>query len=435
MLKKITFSIVSGIFIVGCATVQLPEIEIGSQESEATLTWENIALEALHNNPDLKSAKYEVDSAARTRDIEAGDFFPSAAGEMGRSSRASGGNVTNNVNLGLTAEQTFFKGFTTTGKVISADKKLQAARFNYESTSANVRLKLRQAFIQLLKLERLLDVGRGIENRRKQNAEMIELRYEAGREHLGSSLRALAIAERASLVVRQTKRQIESQSIRLQREMGSSFKIKIRAGGLLEKMLPAFPHETQNYPDLAKRVPGVKQSVKIAESYKAAIIAAQGSLWPQIDGFAQISSSGESRPEMKKETLLGLGISMPFFNGGKNVSAIRKAKADYESARETARSARDEAIAQLADAWTKFLDAVDQVKVSEDFLMAGRKRAEIVRAEYEAGLVNFQDFDIVEQDYANSEIDYVESLANALTKEADWQFAKGTTLEEVFHEV
>lgn len=423
-----------GFLFCGCATVRLPDVEIGKQEPAEALEWKKIAEETLKSNPDLKSAKYEIDSAARSRDIAAGDYLPSATGELGRSSSQASGITLNNTNIGLTAQQSFFNGFTTTGQVIGAEKTLEATRFNYEVTSANVRFRLRQAFVQLLKLERLIEVTRGIETRRKQNAEMIQLRYEAGRENLGSSLRAGAIAEQAALDVRIANRQVESQAIRLQREIGSVFKTKIRAGGLLEKMLPGIPQEDPDYPALANQVPNVKQAIKTAESYKAAIITAQGALWPQVNGTAQIGSSGETRSKLGKETFLGIAVAMPFFNGGKNISAIRKAKADYEAARENARSIRDETIAQLADAWVSFLNAVEQVKVSEQFLIAGRKRAEIIRVEYETGLMNFQDFDITEQDYANAEIAYVQSLAEALIKQANWELAKGTTLEEALHE-
>ena len=121
---------------------------------------------------------------------------------------------------------------------------------------------------------------------------------------------------------------------------------------------------------------------------------------------------------------------LPFFNGGKNVNAIRKAKADYDAAQAAAVSARDEAVAQLADAWVKYVDAVELILILKKFLEASQKRAEIVRAEYASGLMSFQDFDTAEQEQNNSENDYVQGLADVLNAQANWEMIRGKTLED-----
>ncbi len=447
ILKKLVFKRYLRVFFFGfhplvvflvafssCVRVQLPPVELNVKEPAVTMNWEMLSAEALKHNPDIRSAKSGIDSAARSRDIAAGDYLPSITGAYDRGSARSGsGSVTNNTGFGLSAQESFFDGFGTTGRVLQARKNLESARLAYEETSANVRYRLRVAYVDLLGLERLVEVKQKIENRRSQNAEMVRLRYEAGREHLGSALRADAISEQSALDVRQTLRQVETQFIRLWRELGGSIPNKLEVSGNLENMIPALSESRPDYRELVRAVPTVKKSLKTAEAYKAAIIAAQGSVWPQVDGSARYGYSGEHSSDLKKESFLGLKISVPFFSGGKNVSAIRKAKADYESAREAARSARDETVAQLAADWAGFLDAVEQVKIREYFLIAARKRADIVRVQYETGLVGFQDFDIAEQEFADSERNYVLSLANALKQEARWNLSKGATLEEVVH--
>jgi len=45
--------------------------------------------------------------------------------------------------------------------------------------------------------------------------------------------------------------------------------------------------------------------------------------------------------------------------------------------------------------------------------------------------VNFQDFDIAEQELADAERAHVQSLADVLIREADWIAAQGGTLEEI----
>jgi outer membrane protein TolC len=127
--------------------------------------------------------------------------------------------------------------------------------------------------------------------------------------------------------------------------------------------------------------------------------------------------------------------SVPFFNGGKNVEGIFKAKADYLAAEEAAVSQRDETVAKLAEAWAFYADAIEDVDVKRKFLVASRKRAEIIRVQYTTGLAGFQDFDIAEQENADSERNYVESLANALVQQANWEQIKGESLEESLNEI
>ncbi len=420
-------------FFAGCLTVRLPKVEIKPNAEQKTLDWESIVKAALQNNPDLKASHFNVQSSARSRDIAAGDYLPSVTGELNhnqtRTTTAS--SPKNSLALDVVAEQNLFSGFDATGKFIKARKDLEAAKWNYQDISANVRFRLRSAYVELLRLRKLLEVNQRIEQRRKQNAELIRLRYEAGREHLGSALRAQAIADQAAFEVRQILRRTESESLRLGREIGNGFESQVEVEGDLEKMIPKISQSAPpDFAQWAEQTPKVKKAIKTAESFKAAILSAQSTLWPQAGGTFDYGNSGPRSSELQPESFLGLKISLPFFNGGKNVEGIRKAKADYQAAKETARSTRDEVLTQSAEAWTQFVDAVELVEVRRKFLGAARKRSEIIRSEYETGLVNFQDFDIAEQDIADSERNYVESLASVLVQEANVGLIKGTTLEE-----
>ena len=284
--------------------------------------------------------------------------------------------------------------------------------------------------MDVLRWNRLWKVNQGILERRKQNAEMVRLRYEAGRENLGSALRAEALAAQASFDVKAAERYINSQTLRLARETGGEFVLPVEIRDSLEELVPLAIVMEPDYGEIADNLPQVQRLVKLAESAKANVVAAQSAVWPQVDGTMDYGKSGERASNLKSEHSWGLNVMVPFFNGGKNVNAIRKAKADYDAARAIAVSARDEAIALLADAWVKYANAVDNIAVRKKFLEASMKRAEIVRAEYASGLMTFQDFDTAEQEQSNSENDYVQSLADVSKAQANWEMIRGKTLED-----
>jgi len=400
---------------------------------EKPVEWMDMVKSAVRSNPDILSAKHQVDSIARSRDIAFGDYLPSVTGDMGKSRTSRARTESSDaLGVGLTAEQTLFSGFETTGNFLQARKNLEAARFDYKNTSAQVRFRLRQVYIELLKLKKQLEVSRRISERRKKNAELIQLRYEAGREHIGSAMRARAIAEQAEFEVRQIVRRIESQSYRLRREMGENFDLPVEIAGDLEKLMPISQNEVTeaSAEQLVLFQPEALREQKSAEALKSAILAAQASVWPNIGGFFTYDYSGPRASELEKESVLGIRISIPFFDGGKNVNSIRKASSDYGAAKESARGTKDELTVELAETKAELIDALEFIRVRKSFLDAARKRSEIVRQEYESGLVNFQDFDISEQEIADAEKNFVESLANVLVQNANWDLAQGITLED-----
>ncbi|MFH0986093.1 MAG: TolC family protein [Candidatus Omnitrophota bacterium] len=434
--EKVFMVAFAAFFLGGCLTVRLPEAQIRRVGEPQILTWEPLVRQALRLNPDLQEARYFVTASARSRDIAFGDYLPSVDGGLQRDISRTTGTAPSQDGLGLslTAQQSLFNGFGTTGNWLKARKDLEAMKQAYGETSADVRFRLRSAYIQMIRLEKLLATDRLIEERRKQNAELVRLRYEAGRENLGSALRSEAILGQASFDVRQTERSLESEALRLARESGGEFVFPVRMADDLEKMLPQVSLAEADYSTLAGKTPRVMRLIKSAEAAKAAVITAQSAVWPQVDGNYDYGYSGERASDLKDESFLGLNVTVPFFNGGKNVAAIRKAKADYEAAERAARGARDEAIASLASAWALYMDAIESVEVRKKFLEAAKKRAEIIRAEYATGLVNFTDFDAAEQENANAEKDYVESLANVFIQQATWEKTQGATLEDAYHE-
>ncbi len=438
--KRLFLTVSAAFLLGGCLTVSLPGAHIQRVSEPEVLTWLHLVRKTLQSNPDLQSARYFVTATARSRDIAFGDYLPSFEGDLQRSTarRASsgggsfgGGNqLQDNLSLDLLGTQSLFNGFGTTGSFLKARRDLEAAKYQYIVTSATVRNNLSLAYVDVLRWNRLLKVNQGILERRKQNAEMVRLRYEAGRENLGSALRAEALADRAAFDVRMAQRHIDSQTIRLGRECGGEFILPVLIRDSLDRTLPVAIMKDPDYVEIAENTPQVQRLVKAAEAAKANVLAAQSAVWPQVNGTMDYGNAGSKVSNLKSEHSWMLDVVVPFFNGGKNVNAIRKAKADYDAALALAVGARDEAIAQLAEAWTKFEDAIEVVEVTRKFLEASQKRAEIVRAEYASGLMSFQDFDTAEQEQNNSENDYVQSLADVLNAQANWEMIRGKTLED-----
>ncbi|MFA7002197.1 MAG: TolC family protein, partial [Candidatus Omnitrophota bacterium] len=365
---KFPYGILAVVFLglAGCLTVRLPEAKVTRSSEPVDVVWGGLVRQALMQNPDLQNARALVTSSRRSRDIAFGDYLPSVDGNLERgvsrngggssggtsSSSGTGGSdkTRESLSLGVSATQPIFNGFGTTGSWLKARKVLEASELSYLATSADVRYRLRASYVDLMRLARLVEVYERIAGRRKDNAELVRLRYDAGRENVGSALRAEAISSQAFFDVDSSKRRQESQALRLARESGGSFEVSIRVVEEMEKVMPEAAPASPDYARLSEDAPGVEQLLKTAEAAKAEIVTAQSSVWPQVEGNAQYGNTGTRAADLGNEGMLALKMSVPFFNGGKNVEGIAKAKADYDAAREAAESARDEKIAQLAEA-------------------------------------------------------------------------------------
>ena len=415
----------------GCVHVQLPAARIVSGRAQEGLTWTRAVQLALAHHPDLRQARDTLSAKAHNRNQALGAYLPSVDGTVTRKrARTTSSTTADSLALDLDVTQPLFTGFKTTGDALQAWREWEAARFAYAEQSAEVRRTLRTAFAELLRLDQLLDVDRKIAKRREDNAELIRLRYEAGRENQGSWRRAQAIAEQAAFDVRQTERRIESQSLALGRQLGGYFAVPMPVAAELETLIPSAPDPPGDFAALAERTPTVQRLTRSAEALKAAILSSQAELWPTAEGTFNYGYSGAKGSSLKDDAALGLTVSVPMFHGGRNVQGVLEANAEYRAAVEAARSARDERVSELSDRWAGFRDAWEFLEVKRSFLDAARQRAEIVHAQYTSGLATFQDFDIAEQELSDSEKAYVQSLADVLEREADWTAARGGTLEE-----
>jgi len=85
-------------------------------------------------------------------------------------------------------------------------------------------------------------------------------------------------------------------------------------------------------------------------------------------------------------------------------------------------------ILTLGETWKNLQDAIDNVSVEKMFLGAAQERAKIAQAQYSNGIINFDDWIIIEDNLVSAKKAYLNVQANLLITEANWVQAKGGTL-------
>ena len=407
----------------------------GNVIAEEILTWQDCVKEAQKNHPDLISAEENVKQLEASKKITASTLFPQIDSNVGGStvktttttSGTTTSKTTDTYTYGVTATQLIFDGTKTINDVKAASENLKAAQFSYRFTSTEVRLRLRTAFISLLKAQELLNITEEIYNIRRGNLELITLRYESGLEHKGALLNAQANLAQAQFEIAQAKRILEVVQRQLIKEMGRTQVSPLRAQGefkvneaALEK--PDFEALTKNNPFLEKL---------IAQKNAAAfgIKSAQANFFPELSAQTGANRKSSRWPPQDDQWDAGLTLSFPVFEGGLRLAEVAQAKAIFNQAQANERSTKDGVIVTLEQTWAALQDTVETVRVQKKFLEAAEVRSKIAEAQYSLGLIQFDNWTIIEDDLVRAKKAFLDAQANALLAEADWIQAKGETLE------
>jgi len=403
--------------------------------AEEALTWQDCVKEAAKNHPDLISARENVKQKQAGKVITASSAFPQIDSSLSASTTTTttqtAGKKTSKTakdySYGASATQLLFDGFKTADNVKAASENIKAAQYNFKFTSAEVRLRLRTAFIALLKAQEALGIAEDIRTIRLSDYKLITLRYKFGIEHKGALLTAQANLAEADFEITHAKRDLEVAQRQLIKEMGRQHSTPVRAVGEFKvsdtvKEKPDFETLAQNNPSLGKL---------IAQKNAAAfgIKAAQANFFPQLSAQGGVEKSGVRWPARDIQWSTGLTLSLPIFEGGLRFAQVDQAQALYNQARENERSSRDAIVLALEQTWATLQDAVETVEVQRQFLAAAQERANIAKSQYSLGLIQFDNWTIIQDSLVSQKKAYLNAQANLLLAEANWIQTKGETLE------
>lgn len=410
--------------------------------AEETLTWQDCVREAAKNHPDLVSAQQSIKSAQADKTITASGLFPQVSADAGASkSGTSGGSSgdssssssdsrnTNNFNYGVSGNQLIFDGFQTANKVNAAAENIKAAEQGYNFTSSDVRLRLRTAFINLLNAQEALHIREEIYERRRQNFELVTLKYEGGMENKGSLLAEQANLRQAQYDIATAKRDIALAQRQLTKEMGRLQMVPVTAKGDFAVVDAA--REKPDFVMLAADNPTLKQLTARKNAAVFNVKTAKGEFLPTVTANGSADKSDTKWPPKGDDWSIGAAVSFPIFEGGKRIADVAKANALLTKAEADERSTRDGIIETLTSAWTSLQDDLENVDVQNQFLTASEERAKIAEAQYSIGFVSFNDWIIIEDNLVSAKNAYLNAQAQALVSEANWIKAKGETLEHV----
>jgi len=399
--------------------------------AQKTMTWQDCVGEAAKNHPDLISAQEVVKQSEAAKKITASTLFPQidagVTASTTKTKTSTSKKTTDAYSYGVTGTQLLFDGTKTFNNVKAASENIKANQFNYKFTSSTVRLRLRTAFINVLKYQEFMKLTEEIQKIRRDNLILISLRYESGIEHKGALLAAEANVAEAEFEIAQAKRALEVAQRELSKEMGRTKFSPMLVGGDIKVSDSAL--EKPDFETLALNNPSLGKLIANKNAASFGLQAARANFFPTLSASAGVNKNSNHWLPENDQWNAGLTMSLPLFEGGLKFAELSQARSVLGQASADERSTKDGVVVALSQMWAALQDSVEIVGVQTKFLKAAEERAKIAQAQYSLGMIQFDNWTIIEDDLVSAKKSFLNSQAEALFAEANWVHAKGEVLE------
>jgi outer membrane protein TolC len=413
------------------AMVMLFFVTVSPLHADESVRWEQCVSEAVKAHPDLYSALALLQQAEADKRITQGALLPqlsfgvnsSESGTVGKGAGSSSA-----LSYSLSAQQLLYDGCKTSNQIASNAEAIKASQHNYNAVSANVRFALRSAFTQLLKAQDLVGLTVEIAERRKNNVRLISLRYQGGREHIGSLRQAEADLAQAQFEVSQARRGLVLAQTNLASALGRDMHQPIRVQGAFKAsdLTDAKP----NLAELAKNHPLFQQLDTRSKAARFDLEVSRSAFSPQISLTSSVGRGAFDRlPTDAVDWSAGVTVSVPIYEGGSARARVAKARAYLSQQNAQEKSGYLVLYNALEQSWKSFQDTRQLVVVQNKQLLAANERSKIANAQYSNGLVTFNDWVIIENNLVNAKKNLLNAEADMLIAEAQWIQSKGGALE------
>ncbi len=357
----------------------------------AAMGWDEIFQTAMQSNPSLRTAENSLKSAEYALKSSYSPFMPRISASASRSL------TRDRTSAGISASMPLFAGGANVSSLGKSRVSYQREQENYRRTLSNTVYSLKIAYAGVLRAREEVLLSEEVYNRREDNYHIVELRYEAGREDRGAYLRAEADLARARMDLSSAHRELDLSILGLLKEMGLKGGKSIDIEGALDvDGLPFDPDveklvkKTPEYITRSLNIESVLYDRRISRSNFLPGISLSASRSYDLDGF-DFTPAGDWSA--------GISMSIPLFTGFRNTYNLKSSNVALITAEEQKRAAEMDIYYDIKAALSSLENAKERISVQEKYFRATRERAEIAREKYLNGLISYQDWNTIENDY------------------------------------
>ncbi len=389
-----------------------------ASEVREKLLWPLILKRGLEKNSSLAAASEELERARLEYKSAALEFMPNLSGSASWSNPSDS---EESYGLGLSASVPLFKGFRNRAGYSRKYFNYKAREASYKNTEREVIYNLKMAYAGVLKSSETVKLAAEFAERRKNNMELVKLRYEAGREDIGASLRSDADYFEAVYELSSAVRATEMAELDLARVMGEESLGGASVVGALDGIFPEAGSSIapeKSVEDLLAADPEYLQACYEYEAVLETEKSAKGKLYPELSFSARLGRTGGSFPPGSPRWSAGLSLNYPFLSSGKDVLSVRIARSAVAESEEKFRDVRRRILRDMKEARYSLLDAAGKLDVKKKYFAAASARARIAKEKYLNGLISYEDWDAIEKELINMRKSVLEAVYGRFRAEA-----------------
>ncbi len=384
--------------------------------SAFALTWQQAVELSSKNSNDLKSARKQLESAEWSHKKAITVFLPQVSANAGLSENlvATNSATAKTYSYGLSVSQSLFSGMDNIYGLQSASNNVDYYKASLDSTSASVYYDLRSDFLDLLFVQKQVELYEKILKRRQDNTELIRLRYQSGREDKGNLMGTEADEKQAEYNLNNAKRQLKLARLKLAQQLQVNVdKVEEEFNlGLLEQV---------NYDQLILKTPDYTMAKLQLQAAEITQKAAISEFLPNVSLSASYNKRGQSWPPTTTSSKSwSLGLSYALFQGGGSIADKIIADIALDQAREDFDNSVKDLRYNLQKAYEDYVDAIEALAVDQVALAAQTEKDQIAGAKYISGLINYDDWDKAGNNHIQAQKNVLSAQKAALLAEANW---------------
>lgn len=394
-------------------------------ESSFALIWSEGLKEVSQFNSEIIFAKNLLLSSQYQEKAAKSGFLPKVSASAGTNYGTSSVNVnavkTNTLFLGAT--ENLFSGYADSSKLNQAQYTREGLEASLKSALAKASFDYKAAFMNLLYAQKYILLAQDIIKRREANLRLVQLRFESGRENIGSlylSKAYLAQAKYDHLIATNALGVAQSQ---LAKVLGRSEYEGLEVQGSVPVTNPHA--ENLNFKDLVFTTPEYQKAFTEEKVSLAAIDSANSNFYPSLNLLQNIGRTNRDSGAWTNTWSIGAELSFPLFDGGKDYYSAKSSHELYRASVVSKRNVQDSGVVKLKDAYAKYIEAIAKLEVDQAFVEAGSSRERIAKEKYNNGLLTFDEWDIIENDLIARQKTLLQTERDRVVAEALWEQFQG----------
>ncbi len=396
-----------------------------------SLTWSDSVRLLLKDNPDYYSSLKTLQSVQMQESVDFADRLPQLSGTFSVNKETSlrGGTQSfrgESYSAGLNLSQSLFTGGRITNSIERSEFLTMAQAKQHQLVLVELEYELTRRFQNLIYAQELVGLSQTIVQRRRDNVDLLRLRFESGLEDKGSLLLSQANYAQAQYNYKESQDLLSLSQTHMAEILGVSDYRQLEVIGVnqnidIDEEYQVIGSEIDFY-ELVKDLPAYQRSLYQLEASKKNMAIAKSRYFPQLNLSASLNSTGDDFfPDDTGRFQAGLSVSVPLFSGGRDYYRHQISVKEYRAGKLDHRSRKLSLISDVEQAYRNLKQSYKMVDLEDRFLQAAELRADIARSKYTNGLLSFEEWDRIETEYINRQVSALRVRRDQVFSIAQWR--------------